>query len=192
MLKGKDCYYDMPGIFRSLEDIEALTYDHLHNDTGREELQGQPKLLGLAGPMYNGEIDGLPVIHYEFPVRDHDPKSEYTLNSMCRYCYRRTSGACEGTTCKVWTGCVRYERKEMTLPENKARIYLVEQSIQRLLEQWEATTNNNDPHIPTVRGWLMDEISFRYPKEFDKWLEGEALDENLKNYILGNATVAAV
>lgn len=102
MLKGKDCYYDMPGIFRSLEDIEALTYDHLHNDTDREELQGQPKLLGLAGPMYNGEIDGLPVIRYEKPIKDHALETD-APNPMCRYCEERTAGACEGTKCSVWT-----------------------------------------------------------------------------------------
>lgn len=191
MLKGKDCYYDMPGIFRSLEDIEALTYDHLHNDTGREELQGQPKLFGLTGPMYNGEIDGLPVIRYEKPIKDHTPQTE-ALNPMCRYCEERTAGACEGTKCSVWTGCVFYHRKEMTKPEVIARYHLETEPTERLIEQWELTTHNNDPNIPTVRGWLMDEISFRYPKEFLLWLEGDAADEELKNYIFKPFTVAAV
>lgn len=31
----------------------------------REELQGEPKLFGLLGPMYNGVQDGKTVIRYE-------------------------------------------------------------------------------------------------------------------------------
>ena len=31
----------------------------------RECLQGQPKIKGLCGPMYDGEINGRPVIRYE-------------------------------------------------------------------------------------------------------------------------------
>jgi hypothetical protein len=38
------------------------------NTHNREELQGQPKLAGLNGPMYNGTKDGKVVIRYETPA----------------------------------------------------------------------------------------------------------------------------
>ena len=31
-------------------------------------------------------------------------------------------------------------------------------SLGRLVDLFEETTNKKDPHIPTVRGWLMDAI----------------------------------
>lgn len=36
-----------------------------YNDHARSELQGQPILEGLLGPMYNGLQSGVPVIRYE-------------------------------------------------------------------------------------------------------------------------------
>lgn len=36
-----------------------------HNPQNRAELQGEPKLLGLLGPMYNGIQYGKVVIRYE-------------------------------------------------------------------------------------------------------------------------------
>ncbi|RUS44925.1 hypothetical protein [Cohnella sp. AR92] len=31
----------------------------------RDELYGQPKLVGFSGPMWNGRKNGIPVIRYE-------------------------------------------------------------------------------------------------------------------------------
>jgi hypothetical protein len=35
------------------------------NRRNRAELQGQPVISGLCGPMYDGEMGGVPVIRYE-------------------------------------------------------------------------------------------------------------------------------
>ncbi|MEX3623568.1 hypothetical protein [Viridibacillus arvi] len=56
-------------------NTEYLTYEELQekyeitgfneNSWNREELQGEPKLAGILGPMYNGMKDGKVVIRYE-------------------------------------------------------------------------------------------------------------------------------
>lgn len=53
-----------------------------------------------------------------------------------------------------------------------------------LIELFCLTTYNVDKYIPTVRGWLMDEIERRNPEGFKRWLEGEAIDEAIGEYIL--------
>lgn len=71
----------------------------------------------------------------------------------------------------------------MTTAERTARNLIKGMSTEKLIEQWEATTENNDMEISTVRGWLMDEIENRYPEAFDEWLDSDCYDEELKNYI---------
>lgn len=71
----------------------------------------------------------------------------------------------------------------MTAAEIKAKQMIAETKTEELLTQWELTSVIDDKNIPTVRGWLMDEISKRFPKEFDLWLEGEADDFELRKYI---------
>lgn len=71
----------------------------------------------------------------------------------------------------------------MTKAEERARRMIAGLSTERLLEQWELTTDNNDENIYTIRGWLMDEIERRYPETFEKWLDEDAEDENLRKYI---------
>ena len=61
---------------------------------------------------------------------------------------------------------------------------LEEMSTERLVELFCLTTNWNDEHVPTVRGWLMDEVESRNPEGFDKWLDGDAEDANLGKYVL--------
>lgn len=59
---------------------------------------------------------------------------------------------------------------------------------EQLLDLWESTTENNDPNIYTVRGWLMDELSRRYPAAFDAWLDLDAPeDDQLRQYIEVNS-----
>lgn len=41
-------------MIKTVEQLESLIYGYNKNLSHREELQGQPLLLGLAGPMYNG------------------------------------------------------------------------------------------------------------------------------------------
>lgn len=47
-------------------------------------------------------------------------------------------------------------------------------STVQLVEAWEATDTQNAPEIPTVRGWIMDEMERRNPQAFEAWLSGEA------------------
>lgn len=56
-------------------------------------------------------------------------------------------------------------------------------STAQLLDLWELTTNNPNEYIPVVRGWLMDELESRHPETFDKWLDGDAEDADLRKYI---------
>jgi hypothetical protein len=44
----------------------------------------------------------------------------------------------------------------------------------QLMEAFEATDSRNDAEVPTVRGWMMDEMERRNPEAFDAWLNGEA------------------
>lgn len=71
----------------------------------------------------------------------------------------------------------------MTNAEKKAREMLSNAQLADLLEEWELTTNINSPEIYMVRGWIMDELQSRNPKAFDEWLDGDAEDETLKDYM---------
>ena len=72
----------------------------------------------------------------------------------------------------------------MTKAEMKAVAMIKGTSTKKLLELWETTTDSNDKNIPTVRGWIMDEIEARFPEAYERWLDGDAEDSTLKNYIL--------
>lgn len=37
--------------------------------------------------------------------------------------------------------------------------------------------------VAKVRGWVMDEIEKRFPKEFDCWMENCQNDDNIESYI---------
>lgn len=56
---------------------------------------------------------------------------------------------------------------------------------EQLVDAWELTTTSNDEDVYTVRGWLMKEFERRHPKQWNAWFETEALDETLREYILG-------
>lgn len=62
-------------------------------------------------------------------------------------------------------------------------------STKKLIELWEATNKAPmTPELPTVRGWLMDEIERREPRGFNAWLEQDTpRDEELRMYILNPA-----
>lgn len=55
----------------------------------------------------------------------------------------------------------------------------------QLLDAWELTSKIDDEDVYIVRCWLMKEFERRYPEAWNKWLEGEALDESLRIYLLG-------
>lgn len=71
MQDGSKCVYDLPSEIKNAEQFESLIYGYNSNPAHREELQGQPLLLGLAGPMYNGTArlkstgEEVTVIRYE-------------------------------------------------------------------------------------------------------------------------------
>ena len=57
--------------------------------------------------------------------------------------------------------------------EDAAKRILEAQSTARLIEQFELTEVSNEPHIPTVRGWIMDELKRRDAEAFDKWIDSD-------------------
>lgn len=72
----------------------------------------------------------------------------------------------------------------MTIHEKAARKMLSNATLGDLLDEWELTTNNNDPEIATVRGWLMDELENRNPEAFNAWLDQDAPEDNqLREYM---------
>jgi len=46
-------------------------------------------------------------------------------------------------------------------------------TIKELCDTFKATTTNNDSHIYTVRGWIMDELEQRNAKAFDAWIDSD-------------------
>lgn len=50
-------------------------------------------------------------------------------------------------------------------------------SIEELCELFSVTNNNNDSNIPTVRGWIMDELERRNSSKFNKWMETEDIND---------------
>lgn len=67
--------------------------------------------------------------------------------------------------------------------ERQAKEIMAYQTCAELLDIWEMTTENSDPTIPTIRGWLMDEFESRNPEGFEKWLNESAEDNELRYYI---------
>lgn len=72
---GTKCVYDLPSEIKTAEQFEILIYDYNYNPAHREELHGQPKLLGLNGPMWNGHGtlrstgETVTIIRYEKPCK---------------------------------------------------------------------------------------------------------------------------
>ncbi len=75
------------------------------------------------------------------------------------------------------------DEKTQSAPEQQARNLVAAQKTSQLLDQWEMTSSMDDPYISTIRGWLMDELEKRFPEQFDKWLDSECRDEELRNFI---------
>lgn len=54
---GMKCIYDLPVKMETIEQFESLICGYNNGrlaESQRDELYGQPKLLGLTGPMFNG------------------------------------------------------------------------------------------------------------------------------------------
>lgn len=60
---------------------------------------------------------------------------------------------------------------------------LQELTTSQLIEAFVMTGKNNDSNIPTVRGWIMDELERRNAEAFNAWLDSDDCeDEDLKKY----------
>lgn len=71
---------------------------------------------------------------------------------------------------------------EMT-PAEKAAQMLRMRSTSNLVQEFIMTGWMNDPHIPTVRGWYMDELKRRDPEAYNAWLDDDrCTDESLREY----------
>ena len=67
--------------------------------------------------------------------------------------------------------------------ENTATKGIQNMSTKKLVELFQATEHLNDVDIPTVRGWIMRELEKRDPDGFNKWLDQDAEDSTLHEYI---------
>ena len=60
-----------------------------------------------------------------------------------------------------------------------------EKTTAQLIEVFIMTGHVNNPYIPTVRGWIMDELERRDPDAFEAWLDSETCDDaDLPRYFL--------
>ena len=73
--------------------------------------------------------------------------------------------------------------KDMTRAEKEARELIKQQTLDDLLTQWELTSIFDDENIYTVIGWLMDELESRNPEAFNKWLDSDCEDFELRKYM---------
>lgn len=65
---------------------------------------------------------------------------------------------------------------------------LKELTLDQLLSVWEETERLNTPEMPTLRGWLMDEIERRNSSGFNAWLDQDAPeDKDLRRFVTVNA-----
>lgn len=71
----------------------------------------------------------------------------------------------------------------MAALEKRAKNLIAGLTTSQLLDQWESTSDIADPNIPTVRGWLMDELEKRFPEQFDAWMDSDCRDEELRKFI---------
>ena len=58
-----------------------------------------------------------------------------------------------------------------------------EKTTAQLIEIFIETGRVNNPYMPTVRGWIMDELEARDPEAFEAWLDsGLCEDADLPLY----------
>lgn len=75
MFTGETVVYDLPKEIKTAEQFKSLICGYNENPAHRDELQGQPLLLGLNGPMFNGYSflkstgEQVAVIRYEKPSK---------------------------------------------------------------------------------------------------------------------------
>jgi len=76
----------------------------------------------------------------------------------------------------------------MTKMPEKAAAILGKRDLKDLIRDFVMTgvmmDRGHGGDLPTVRGWIMEELEKRNPKAFDEWLEGDAEDSDLEKYFL--------
>lgn len=66
----------------------------------------------------------------------------------------------------------------MTAAEQK----IATKPTEMLIEIMELTLTDHRPEVPTVRGWVMDELERRDPEAFMAWMDSE--DGSPRNFFL--------
>lgn len=75
MFTGETVVYDLPKEIKTAEQFNSLIYGYNENPAHRDELQGQPLLIGINGPMFNGygvlksTGEQVAIIRYEKPSK---------------------------------------------------------------------------------------------------------------------------
>ena len=68
--------------------------------------------------------------------------------------------------------------------EKKARSMLSRLSLEQLIKEFDMTEDMPASfELSMVRGWIMDELEKRFPDQFDKWLDSDCRDEDLRKFI---------
>ena len=71
----------------------------------------------------------------------------------------------------------------MTTAEQIARMKVAARKTKDLIRDFILTGHISDPNIPTVRGWIMDELEKRDPEAYEAWLDDDrCTDESLLEY----------
>ena len=70
----------------------------------------------------------------------------------------------------------------MTWQERQGRTMCSVRSTKQLIVDFINTGYMNAPQVPTIRGWIMDELEKRDPVAYDEWLAGTADDHDLYKY----------
>jgi len=82
----------------------------------------------------------------------------------------------------ILTDIAREAISNSTGSERKARLMIQAKSTAELLTLWDLTEAAvMTEELPTVRGWVMDELQVRFPAEMDRWLD--TFDDPLRDYI---------
>lgn len=74
-------------------------------------------------------------------------------------------------------------KKNVSVMVRQAEDRVRAMSDNQLLTVWESTENQRTRESSIIRGWLMDEIERRYPDAFNAWLDNDAYDGELRDYV---------
>ena len=61
-------------------------------------------------------------------------------------------------------------------PSEKAATILKARNTKDLIDDFVFTSKLNNSNVPTVRGWIMDELERRNPEAFAKWIDFNGTD----------------